>query len=63
MMDVDGDGQFTLATDGLIISRALAGLSGTAVIQNSLGAGATRTTWQAIRFYLETNCRVLGLAP
>jgi hypothetical protein len=63
VMDLDGDGQFASTTDGLLLARALAGLSGTSVTQGALGAGATRTSWTEIRAYLELNCGVTGLAP
>jgi len=63
VLDLDGDGKFATTTDGLLLARALAGLSGTSVTQGALGAGATRTSWSAIRTYLEQNCGVTGLAP
>ena len=63
VLDLDGDGQFATTTDGLLLARALAGLSGTAVTQGALGAGATRISWSAIRTYLEQKCGVTGLAP
>jgi len=63
VLDLDGDGQFAGATDGLLLTRALAGLSGTVVTQGALAVGATRTSWSAIRTHLEQNCGVTGLAP
>ncbi len=62
-MDLDGNGRYSSTTDGLLYSRALAGLSGTAVTNGALGAGAKRTTWAEIRAYLEQACKVTGLAP
>jgi Metallo-peptidase family M12B Reprolysin-like len=54
----------TLAsTDGLILLRAMRGLTGAAVTQDAIGAGATRTQWNApagpnanIREWLNANC-------
>ena len=62
-LDIDGDGTFNAATDGVLAARALAGVSGTAVTSNALGAGATRSTWPQIRKFLETACGVAGLTP
>ena len=54
MLDADGNGQITLLTDGRLISRYLAGATGTALIGGSaVGAGATRTTAAAIAAYLD----------
>ena len=61
-MDLDGNGSYTSTTDGLMYSRALMGLSGSAVTQGAIGTGATRTDWPAIRDYLTQVCRVQGLA-
>lgn len=62
-LDIDGDGQISAATDGLIAARALAGMSGSAVTTGALAAGATRTTWPQIRNFLVRACGVAGLAP
>ena len=62
-VDLDGNGSYSTATDGLLYTRALSGLSGNAVTSGALGAGATRTTWQQIRDYLKQVCKVNGLAP
>lgn len=46
-LDVDGDGEYSAATDGLLISRFIAGItSGTALTTNAVAAsnGAKRTT-------------------
>ena len=55
-MDIDGDGKLQALTDGLMITRAMLGMTGNAVITGAVGAGATRTTWTAIRDYLVTQC-------
>ena len=62
-MDLDGNGSYSQTTDGLLYTRALAGLSGTSVTNGAIGAGATRTNWQQIREYLTQVCKVTGLAP
>jgi alpha-tubulin suppressor-like RCC1 family protein len=61
--DIDLDGTYSPQTDGLIYQRALLGLSGTAVTDGALGAGAKRTGWGEIRAYLSQVCKVRGLAP
>jgi len=43
-LDVDGNGQVGALTDGLMILRALLGLTGTQITSNAIGAGATRTS-------------------
>ena len=55
-MDLDGNGSVEALTDGLMMMRAFFGLTGAAVTQNALGAGATRTQWSDIRLYLNSNC-------
>ncbi|MEO7254315.1 MAG: hypothetical protein ABIZ64_08765 [Casimicrobium sp.] len=55
-MDIDGDGKVLPTTDGLLLSRALMGMTGNSVIQNATGVGATRATWAAIRDYLVLRC-------
>jgi uncharacterized delta-60 repeat protein len=61
--DIDGDGVHTATVDGLLWSRAMLGLTGTAVT-NGIGfpAGAYRTTWATIRPYLVNECG-MTLAP
>ena len=46
----------TLLLDGLIIIRAMFGLTGTSATAGAIGPGATRTTWAAIQPYLNGNC-------
>ena len=55
-LDIDGNGTTDALTDGLMIIRALFGLTGTAVTNNALGQNATRVTWPAIRDYLNSVC-------
>lgn len=54
--DIDGNGSIDALTDGLLLTRAMFGLTGTAVTSGALGAGAKRTTWAAIRDYLNGAC-------
>jgi len=61
-LDIDGDSSVDAATDGLLLLRALLGLSGNAVIGNALSPCATRTTWAAIRSHLTSSC-ALTVAP
>ena len=56
-LDVDGNGAQDALTDGLIVIRALFGLTGTAVTNNAIGDNnPTRSDWTAIRTYLNINC-------
>lgn len=54
--DVDGNNTIDALTDGLLILRAMSGLTGTAVTNNAVGSGATRTDWASIRAYLNGTC-------
>ena len=60
--DVDGDGKVLSTTDGLLLTRVAAGLTGNAVISGAIGAGAARNTWPLIRDNLITQCGML-VAP
>lgn len=51
-LDIDGNGTVDGATDGLLISRYLAGLRGQKLIRGAVGPGASRTSPQAVRNYL-----------
>ena len=62
-LDIDGNGALDAATDGVLLLRALLGLSGTAVTNGALGASPTRADWPAIRGYLSGTCGVIGLSP
>jgi hypothetical protein len=50
-LDIDGNCAVDPLTDGLLLTRTMLGLTGTAVTSNAVGAGATRTTWEQIRVY------------
>ena len=49
LLDIDGNGKVDALTDGLMILRALFGLTGTSVTAGAIGTGATRTTWAQIQ--------------
>ena len=51
---VDGDNAIDALTDGLLILRAMFGLTGAAVTRGAVGSGATRTDWATIRTYLNS---------
>jgi hypothetical protein len=55
-MDIDDDGEIDATTDGLLITRAMLGLTGTAVTDGAIGTNALRTTWADIRSFLNTRC-------
>jgi predicted outer membrane repeat protein len=55
-LDVDGNHSIDPLTDGLIIVRAMFGMTGTSVTNAAIGNGATRTTWAQIQPYLNGNC-------
>jgi len=56
-LDLDGDGAVRALTDGLMLMRALFGLTGNAVTNGAIAAPAPpRATWAAIRTYMNTNC-------
>jgi hypothetical protein len=55
-LDVDGNGQFDALTDGLMLIRAMFGLTGTPVTNGAIGSGPSRTTWAQIRSFLNTAC-------
>ena len=54
--DVDGNTFVAGATDGLMLARAMAGFTGTAVTSGGLGSNPGRNTWTPIRSYLNANC-------
>lgn len=57
LLDVDGNGQFDAATDGLLIVRYLFGLRGDALIAGAVAGGAPRNISAAIEAYIR------GLLP
>jgi len=55
-LDVDGNNSIDALTDGLLILRAMFGLTGTAVTNSAVGGSATRSDWTSIRNYLNGSC-------
>jgi hypothetical protein len=55
-LDVDGDHTVDAKTDGLLLLRAMFGMTGTAVTNNAVGQGASRGSWASIRAHLNGNC-------
>jgi hypothetical protein len=56
VVDVDGNGGINATTDGLLLTRAMLGMTGGAVTNGAIGLRATRTTWSEIRQFLNANC-------
>ena len=57
ILDVDGNGATDGLTDGLLIMRAMFGLTGTAVTDGAVGGPTpSRGDWNAIRSHLNSNC-------
>lgn len=54
--DLDGNGAVNATSDGLMLVRALFGLSGTAVTAGAVAPGAPRSTWFSVRDYLGLQC-------
>ena len=48
VIDIDGNQSISATTDGLMLLRAMLGLTGTAVTQGATVPGAPRTTWEQI---------------
>ena len=60
-LDMDGNGEVKAESDGILLLRAMFGLTGNAVTENALGiTPRSRDNWSAIRDYLNTVCG-LGL--
>ena len=56
-LDIYGNNSVDALTDGLLLIRAMFGLTGTAVTAGAIGSGApTRTGWGNIRTYLNGSC-------
>jgi len=55
-LDLDLNGHIDPLTDGVMLMRAMLGLTGTAVTNNALGDGATRTDWTEMAFHLNAAC-------
>jgi hypothetical protein len=58
-MDIDGDGHIYATTDGLLLTRVMLGLIGTAVSSAAV-PGSPRSTWAEIKKYLNESC-AMGL--
>lgn len=54
MLDVDGSGHRDALTDGVLAARYLFGFTGASLVSGALGAGATRTSGEAIAGHLDT---------
>ena len=54
-MDIDGDGKVLPTTDGLILMRAMMGMTGTAV-SSAAAPGSPRSDWTTIRQFLVNAC-------
>jgi hypothetical protein len=52
VLDVDGNGTISATSDGLMLLRAMLGLTETAVTQGATVPGAPRTTWTQIAPYV-----------
>ncbi len=52
-LDIDGNSVRDALTDGLLLHRYLFGFTGTALISDAFGTGATRTTPEAIMAFLD----------
>ena len=55
-LDIDANGHTDSLTDGLMLMRAMFGLTGTAVTVGGLGNGAQRMNWGDIRDFLNLRC-------
>jgi len=55
-LDADGNGDVSVLNDGLMVMRALSGLTGAAVVSGAVGPSASRTSWTQVRNYLNTKC-------
>jgi hypothetical protein len=55
-MDVDGDGEYRATTDGVIIARAMMGMTGTAVTNGVMGHNPPRNTWALLRTHFNNHC-------
>jgi hypothetical protein len=55
-LDVDGNSKIDALSDGLMLIRAMFGLTGTSVTNNAVGLGASRNTWALLQPWLNGNC-------
>jgi uncharacterized delta-60 repeat protein len=62
-MDIDGDGEIIATLDGLIVTRAMLGFTGSTALQGlSFSPNARRSTWDQISNFLVQQCG-MTLAP
>jgi hypothetical protein len=54
MLDVDGNGNADALTDGILMIRYMFGLTGTALTNGAVGAGATRTSPTDVQAFLQS---------
>jgi hypothetical protein len=55
-LDVDGNSAVDALTDGLLLMRAMFGLTGSAVTQGAVAGNGTRKDWASIRGFLNNQC-------
>ena len=53
-LDIDGDGDVSMLTDGMLLLRSQLGFANDALIKNALGAGATLVTGGAVQSQINT---------
>lgn len=61
-VDLDGSNSVGATSDGVLLLRALLGLSGNAAINGAISSNASRFTWAGVRDYAGLHCR-LPVAP
>ena len=54
--DIDGDGRQDALSDGLMLVRAMFGLTGASVVNGTTSASSTRTTWDQVRAHMNAQC-------
>jgi hypothetical protein len=54
LLDIDGDGQLTALTDGLLILRFFFGFTGPTLTTGAVGGGCTRCDSASILSYLQS---------
>ena len=60
-LDIDSDGQTGALTDGLLILRHLFGFSGSTLTDGAVALGASRSSPEAVREYLQVNVAELDI--
>lgn len=56
--EVDGNGQFSATTDGLIVLRVMFGMNVSAAINGAINAAGSRNSNVLLRDYLLTHCGI-----